>query len=182
MDSRLLLEFVPGPVFLAANAVGGLLWAAAAATVAKAFAVALRWRWDGRVPWLAVATLALALVLTASGIWLNDETYVLIRPTVGALAFAAILGIGALLRPSLLERTLDYVLRVEARAWPVLHIAWIVIAVLSAAANEVARRALTTDQWAVYNVLSDPVLFGLIWLTTRLIAEHYWIEEEPPSP
>lgn len=181
MDRRLLLEFVPGPVFLVANAFGGLLWAAVAATAATAAAVALRWDWDGRIPWLAVATLTLALFLTLFGILLNDETFILVRPTVGALAFAAILGIGALARPSLLERTLDYVLCVEARAWPVLHIAWILIAVLSAIANEIARRALTTDQWAVYNVLSDPVLFSLIWLATRLIAERYWIVESSHS-
>lgn len=180
MDRRLLLEFLPGPVFLIANAWGGLLWAAGAATLATAVAVALRWRWDGRIPWLAVATLALALVLTIFGVLLRDETFVLIRPTVGAVAFAAIVGLGALMRPSLLERTLDYVLRVEPRAWPVLHGAWVALALLAALANEVARRALSTHQWAWFNVLSDPALFGAIWLATRLIAERYWVEEDAP--
>lgn len=182
MDRRLILELVPGPVFLLGNAMGGLLWAAAAATVATGIALAFRWRWDGRVPLLAVSTLLLALVLTAFGIWFEDEIFVLIRPTVGAIAFAAILGAGALARPSMLERTLDYVLRVEPEAWPLLHAAWISIALLSALANEIARRVFSTDVWAVYNVLSDPVLIGLIWLATRFIAERYWVEEGPPSP
>lgn len=177
MDRRLLLELLPGIAFLLGNVLGGLFVAAGAAVIATAFSVAVRWRWDGCVPWLAVSTFVLALILTASGIVLNDETYVLVRPTVGALAFAGILGVGALARPSLLERALDYRLRIEAQGWPLLHIAWIALALFSALANEVARRALSTDQWAIYNVLSDPVLIALIWLATRFIAERYWVVE-----
>jgi intracellular septation protein len=70
--------------------------------------VAFRWRWDGSLPWLALSTLILTLVLTGFGIAFEDETYVLIRPTVGLLAFGGILAAGARARPSLLERTLAY--------------------------------------------------------------------------
>lgn len=177
MDRRLVLEFLPGIAFLAGNAYGGLLWAAAVTVVATAIAVAIRWRWDGSIPWLAVATLILAVVLTAFGLVLNDETFVLIRPTVGAIAFSAILAVGALAKPSLLERTLGYRLQLEKAGWPILHAAWISISLLSALANEFARRLLSTDQWAFYNVASDPILFGLIYLTTRMIAEWYWVED-----
>ncbi|WP_299770622.1 septation protein IspZ [uncultured Tateyamaria sp.] len=177
MDRRIVLELLPGAAFLLGHVIGGLLWAAALAVVATALAVAVRWRWDGSVPWLAVSTLVLALILTAFGIVLNDETFVLIRPTVGAVAFAGILAVGALARPSLLERTLGHALEIEPEGWHVLHAAWIAITLLSAGANEMARRALTTDQWAIYNVLSDPALFGLIWLATWSVAYWYWIEE-----
>ncbi|MEO1689520.1 MAG: hypothetical protein AAFU61_16635, partial [Pseudomonadota bacterium] len=73
MDRRLVLEFLPGAAFLLGNAVAGLVWAAAVAVAATTLAVALRWRWDGRMPWLAVSTLALALVLTGFGVTLNNE-------------------------------------------------------------------------------------------------------------
>jgi len=177
MDRRLFFELLPGIAFLIGNSLSGLLVAAGAAVAATALAVAVRWRWDGCVPWLAVSTLVLALVLTGFGIFLNDATFVLIRPTVGALAFAAILAVGALARPSVLERTLGYKLTIEARGWSLLHIAWIGLALFSALSNEVARRALSTDYWAIYNFLSDPALFALVWLATRFIAERYWIAE-----
>jgi intracellular septation protein len=164
-------------VFLAGNAAAGLLWSAAGAVLATALAVGIRWRWDGRQPWLAVATLVLALLLTAIGIVLDDETFVLVRPTVGAAAFASVLAIGALARPSLLERTLAYRLRIDASGWRVLHVVWIALALLSAGANEVARRILSTDHWALYNVLSDPVLIGLVWVGTRTVAVRHWIDE-----
>lgn len=177
MDRRLLLEFLPGAAFLLGHAYGGLLWAAAVTVLATGVAVALRWRWDNAIPWLAVATLALAVILTGFGLALKDETFVLVRPTVGALAFAAILAVGALARPSLLERTMGYRLELEQEGWVVLHIAWIALSLLSAGANEVARRVLSTDHWAIYNVASDPALFGLIYIATRWIAEWYWIED-----
>jgi len=177
MDRRLTLELLPGLAFLLGYELGGLFWAAGATVLATSIAVALRWRWDGSVPWLAVATLALVVVLTLAGIALQDETFVLVRPTVGALAFAAILALGALARPSLLRRTLDYKLQIEDAGWRVLHVAWVGLSLLSAGANEVARRTLSTDTWALYNAASDPALFGLIYLATRWIAEIYWIEE-----
>ena len=154
------------------------MWAAGATVVATAVSVVLRFHWDRAIPWLAVATLVLAAILTGFGLALNDETFVLVRPTVGALAFAAILACGASTRPSLLRRTLSYRLRIDDAGWRVLHVAWISLALLSGVANEVARRALTRDQWAIYNVASDPVLFFLIYVATRLIAEWYWVDED----
>lgn len=177
MDRRLFLEFLPGIAFLVGNAYGGLLWAAAFTVVATVFAVTLRWRWDGSIPWLAVATLFLAAVLTAFGLALNDETFILIRPTAGALAFAAILIMGALAKPSLLERALGYRLHLEKAGWRVLHVSWIGLFLLSALANEYARRLLSTDQWAVFNVASDPVLIGMIYIGTRTVARSYWAGE-----
>lgn len=178
MDRRLILEFFPAIAFLVGNAYGGLLWAAGVTAFATAIAVAVRWSWDQAVPWLAVATLVLAVVLTGFGIALGDETFVLVRPTVGACAFAGILGAGALARPSLLERTLGYRLRIKDTGWRVLHFSWVGLALLSAVGNEVARRALTADQWAIYNVASDPALIGSIWLATRFVAERYWTDSQ----
>jgi len=175
MDRRLILELLPGAAFLIGNAAGGLLWAAGAAAATTGAAAALRWRWDGRAPWLALSILAIALVLTIFGVVMKEEAFVLVRPTVGAVAFAAIIALGALGDPSLLRRTLGYRLRIEERGWPVLHIVWIALALLSAAANEAARRGLSTDQWALFNALSDPVLVALIYLGTRLVAQRYWV-------
>jgi len=180
MDRRLLLEFLPGIAFLAGNAYGGLLWAASVTVIATLAAVILRWTWDSAIPWLAVSTLGLAIVLTGFGLALNDKTFVLVRPTVGAVALAAILAIGALVRPSLLQRTLGYRLQLRDEGWPVLHAAWISLTLISGAANEWARRALSADHWALYNVASDPILVGLIYLVTRAIAERYWREEPQP--
>jgi intracellular septation protein len=178
MDRRLIMELVPGVAFLLGNASGGLFWAAGAAMTATGAAVALRWKWDGRAPLMAVSILGITLTLTFFGVVLDDTTFVLIRPTVGAVAFAVIIGLGVLAEPSLLKRTLGYRLRIEDRGWRILHIVWAALALLTAVANEVARRVLTTEQWAFFNAISDPALIALIYLGTRLVTRWYWVLSE----
>lgn len=175
MDRRLGLELLPGIAFLIGNALGGLFVAAGAARAVTVLAVGLRWRWDRRVPWLAVATLGLALVLLAAGLAFESRTFIKVRSTIGSLAFAAIVGVGALFRPSLLRRTLGYKLRMADRGWRVLHAAWIGLALASAAANEAVWRTTSDDAWATYSAASGPALFALYWLVTRTVAERYWL-------
>ena len=67
MDRRLLLEFLPGIVFLLVNAISTLFIATAMAIVAACVAVALRYRIDGQIPFIAVATVVLSVVLLAVG-------------------------------------------------------------------------------------------------------------------
>ena len=56
-----------------------------------------------------------------AGLTIDDVTFVKVGPTVGSLAFAAIIGGGFFLRPSLLERTLGYSLQMTRLGWHVLH-------------------------------------------------------------
>lgn len=178
MDRRLALELLPGIAFLVGHWVGGLFWGAGLSVVATALAVGLRWRWDGAIPWLAVATFVLIAVLTVTGVLLKDDSFVQLRPTVGSLAFAAILAVGAFARPSLLWRTLHYKLQLTPHGWHLLHAAWVGLALLAAGANEVARQVLSTDHWVIFNLAADPALFGLIWIATRGLAEFYWDEDQ----
>lgn len=174
MDKRFALELFPAVAFLVGNAVGGLFVAAGAASVMTALAVALRWHWDRSLPWLALATFALALVLLLAGLVFNDTTFIKVRSTIGSVAFAIIVMAGTLLRPSLLRRTLGYRLRMTGRGWRVLHGAWIALALLSAAANEVVWRNTSDDTWATYNAMSGFALFGLYYAVTSIVAHRHW--------
>ena len=178
MDRRLFLEFLPAIVFLLANQVTDLFTAAAAAMVGAVVAVILRYRIDGQLPFLAVATLALSLLLLTAGFLSDDERFIKIRPTIGGIGFAAILAIGSLFRPSLLQRSMGYKLEITATGWAVLHGAWITLALTIAGANELVWRSTSTDAWVTYNVVSGPVTFGLYFAITYAVAWWYWIEDE----
>ncbi|MBL4556574.1 MAG: septation protein IspZ [Rhodobacteraceae bacterium] len=118
-----------GPAFLLGNALGGIFAGAGLAAVATALAVFLRWRWDRALPLLAISIFGLTIVLLASGLILNDTTYVKVSNTVGSLVFAAMIGLGMCLRPSLLRRTLDYSIHMADHGWRALHLAWIGLSV-----------------------------------------------------
>ncbi len=177
MDKRLVLELIPGPAFLAGYAIGGIFVGAAFASVATAVAIALRWRWDRSLPLMAISILVLTLVLLAAGLLLDDTAYVKASNTIGSLAFAAIIGAGMALRPSLLRRTLGRSLHMTAQGWRRLHLGWIALSIARAGVNELVWRNLSDRSWALYNALSDVAWLGGFVLLTYAIARRHW--EDP---
>jgi intracellular septation protein len=179
VDKRLVIEFLPGVAFLAGNALGGLFAGAGLAAGATVIAVALRWHWDRSLPWMAVSIFALTLILLLAGLALEDATFVKVAPTVGSLAFAAIIGVGMMLRPGLVQRTLGYRLALTPQGWRMLEASWIGVSLLRAGANEVVWRNASDQAWAVYNGVSDVLWIGLFYLATSAVAHRFWQEAEP---
>lgn len=176
MDKRFALELVPGVAFIIGSYAGGVFLGAGFAAAATAAAIWLRWRWDRSLPWLAIAIFALTFVLLLTGLAFDDAIFVKVAPTVGSLAFAAIIGGGFFLRPSLLERTLGYSLQMTRRGWHVLHMMWIGLSVFRAALNELVWRHASEGAWTLYNGLSDFVWLGLFFVMTWLVARVHWQE------
>lgn len=179
LDKRLVVEFVPGVAFLAGNLLGGIFAGAGLAAVATVIAVALRWHWDRGLPWMAVSLFALTLILLLAGLALEDATFVKVAPTVGSLAFAAIIGAGMILRPGLVQRTLGYRLALTPQGWRMLEASWIGVSLLRAGANEVVWRNAADSAWAVYNGVSDVLWIGLFYLATSAVAHRFWQDDEP---
>ena len=178
MDKRLVVELTPGPAFLVGNALGGIFLGAGFTTLATIAAIGLRWRWDRALPWMAMSIFLLTLVLLATGLALDDTTYVKISNTIGSLAFAGIIALGMLLRPSLLQRTLGYSISMTARGWRMLHVSWISVSVARAAANEAVWRNTTDSTWALYNGISDIAWIGVFFLVTYAVARRFWAKPE----
>lgn len=178
LDRRLLLEFLPGLVFLAVNAVSTLYVATGAAILAAMLAVYLRYRIDGQLPFLAISTVLLSIVMLGAGLVQDDERFIKVKPTIGGVSFAIILAGGMLTRPSMLQRSMGYKLEMIPTGWTVLHIAWIALALTLATLNELVWRNTSTDAWVTYNALSGPVTFAIYFGITYAVAWWYWDEDE----
>ncbi|MFM8746965.1 MAG: inner membrane-spanning protein YciB [Aestuariivirga sp.] len=179
MDKRLSLELFPGPAFLVGNAMGGIFAGAGLGAVATAAAIALRWKWDRRLSLMAMSIFGLTLFLLAAGLFFDNTFFVKVSNTVGSLALAAIVAVGMLLRPSLLQRTLGYSIHLTDQGWRVLHLAWISLSIARGATNELVWRNFSDHTWAIYNGLSDFAWIGLFFLLTHGVARQYW--NEPAS-
>jgi intracellular septation protein len=176
MDKRLVVELIPGPAFLIGNALGGIFLGALLATAATALAIWLRWRWDRDLPWLAISIFGLTVILLVVGLLLNDTICIKLSNTIGSLAFAGIVAVGMIARPSLLERSLGHSLQMTAKGWTTLHVVWISVSVARAGANEVVWRNASDQTWAIFNGLSDMVWIGVFVLATYLTAHRHWQE------
>lgn len=168
---------MPGIVFLLANAVWGLVPATMAALASTVLAIVLRYRIDAQLPYLAIAAVSLSVTLLAASIVLNDAQFIKLRPTISGVAFALILFLGAMARPSLLERSLGYKIVLLPAGWWVLHFAWGGLALAFAALNEVVWRNASTDVWVAYGVAIDPIALALFWGAAWVISWYYWDEE-----
>ena len=178
MDRRLLIEFLPGIVFLVVNFIWDFYAATAAAIAAAILAVVLRYRMDGHLPYLAIATVLLSLTLFAIGLLFDDERYIKIRPTISGVAFAVIVIIGASFKPPLLQRSVGHKLGITDEGWRVLHFGWAGMALTLALVNELVWRNMSTDAWVIYGVIATPVAFALYYGITWAVAWEYWIEDE----
>lgn len=178
MDRRLLLEFAPGAVFLIANLLWDLFAASAAAIATATVSIVLRYRIDGAVPFLALATAVLSATLLCVGFLLDDERFIKVRPTVGAVAFAVIVAVGASFKPPLLQRSLGYKLLVTDAGWRLLHRAWAGLALSLALLNELVWRTTPTDLWVAYSAAASPLAFAAYYGVTRAVASAHWIEAD----
>jgi len=174
MDKRFVIEFIPGIAFIVGNAIGGIFFGAGLACIATVIAIALRWRWDKTLPWMAISIFVLTVVFLVAGLVFDYTTFVKVSGTIGSVAFAGIVALGALLRPSLLRRTLGYKLEMSDAGWRALHVAWIGVSLARAAANEAVWRNSSDDVWAIYNGFADFAWFGLFFAVTWLVAHRYW--------
>lgn len=178
VDRRLLIELIPGAIFLAVNAIWGLFPATAAALCGTLLAICLRYQIDGQLPYLALATVVLSVTLFYVSIILDDEDFIKIRSTISGIAFAAMLFIGSLFKPSLLERSLGYKLLILQPGWRAMHFSWGSLALVFALLNELVWRSSSTDVWVLYSTVVGPIAFGFYWSATWIVCWYYWDELE----
>jgi intracellular septation protein len=171
---KLALDFGPLLVFFAANKFGGVFTATAAFMAATALAMAVSWVKTRHIPPMLIFTGIIVMVFGGLTLWLQDATFIKLKPTLIYGMFAGILGFGLLTRRNYLKLVLGEALPALTDAgWSKLTRNWALFFVALMGANEVARQVLTTDQWVnfkVWGVTIATMVFALA--QAPLLARH----------
>ncbi|MTI09589.1 septation protein A [Curvivirga aplysinae] len=117
-----------------------------------------------KLPIMPLVTAAVIGIFGGLTIYLNDETFIKMKPTIIQAAFALILGIGVLLKKVWLKHLFGGAMKMPDAAWRTLTIRFIGFFLFSAALNEIVWRTQSTDLWVNFKV------FGLLILTFGFIA------------
>ena len=164
---KLALELGPLIVFFFANsrgeaiatafpdlaALGGPLFIATAAfMVATAIALTVSWILTRKLPIMPLVSGAVVLVFGGLTLYLQDETFIKVKPTIVNGLFAAILLGGLLFGRSLLAYVFDSAFQLTEEGWKKLTLAWGVFFVVLAILNEVVWRNFSTDTWVAFKV------------------------------
>lgn len=165
---KLATEIGPLAVFFFANYQYDIFTATGAFMVAISAALIVSWVKMRKLPVMPLIVGAFVLVFGGLTLWLQDETFIKLKPTIVNLLFAGILSTGLLLKRSFIKTVLEAALPPLTEAgWKQLTIRWALFFVLLACLNEVVWRNFSTDDWVnfkVFGILPLTIAFTLLQL------------------
>lgn len=152
-------EYGPLLLFFVVYLSRGLMPATAALLAATAVGLALSWFYLHRLPWLPVVAATGVGIFGGLTLWLQDDTYIKMKPTIVNAIFAAILLGGLAVNKLPLQKVLGKSIMVNEAGWRALSLRWGLFFILLAILNEAVWRTQSEEFWVAFKV------FGLIGLT-----------------
>lgn len=170
VESWPVLGSFGGPIFLAT----GLFMAA------TAIALAVSWLLTRTLPVMPLVSGAVVLVFGALTLWLQDEVFIKMKPTIVNGLFAAALLGGLLFGKSLLGYVFESAFKLDAEGWRKLTLRWGLFFVFLALVNEIVWRNFSTDAWVAFKVWGImPITILFTFSQMPLIMRHS--QEEKPA-
>jgi intracellular septation protein len=187
--ARLAIDLGPLLVFFAVNFItGDIIWATGAFMIAIATAMAvskLKYRHISPMLWFSGV---MVLLLGGITIYLHDETFIKIKPTIYYLIVASLLLFGLLTKRNLLKSVLGTAYPgLSDRGWQILTRNWALFFLAMAALNEAVWRTTSTDFWVAFKIwgfMPATLLFAVAHVP-MLMRHGLQLEEkkeEPPIP
>ncbi|MCP1199175.1 septation protein A [Notoacmeibacter sp. MSK16QG-6] len=191
---KLALELGPLMVFFFANSrgeaiadafpslagLGGPLFIATAAfMVATAIALSVSWALTRKLPIMPLVSGVVVLVFGGLTLWLQDETFIKVKPTIVNGLFAFILLGGLLFGRSLLAYVFDSAFRLTDAGWRKLTLAWGIYFIALAILNEIVWRNFSTDFWVAFKVWGImPITFAFTLAMLPIIMKNSLPDEQ----
>jgi intracellular septation protein len=174
---KLAIELGPLLVFFGVNAAYGIYAGTGAFMAATVVSLAVAWLRYHKLPVMPLVSAVIVLAFGALTLYLQDETFIKLKPTIVYTIFAALLVAGLLLKKPLLELLFGPVFKLSEEGWQKLTVRWVVFFVAMAALNEAVWRNFSTDFWVNFKVFGFlPITFLFAMLQVPLI-QRYGIPE-----
>ncbi len=198
--TKLLLEMGPLILFFVANArpayftplIGpllpqdmsadhvGIFSATAVFMLATIAALIANYALERRLPIMPLVSGVIVVSFGAMTLWLNDDLFIKLKPTIVNSLFGAILlgGLFVFDKP-LLPVIFGSVFQLDDAGWRKLTFRWGVFFFVLAAINEIVWRTQSTDFWVSFKVFGmTPITLAFALAQTRLIMKHAPPEEQ----
>jgi intracellular septation protein len=175
------LELGPLMLFFAANAKWGIFIGTGVFIVASVVALPC-YRWmEGRWPIMPMVGGFFVLVFGGLTIWLQDETFIKLKPTIVNCLFGVILGGGLLFfRRPLLKPIFGAAFTLTDEGWRKLTVRWAAFFFVLAAVNEFMWRGFSTETWIASKMfLSFPLTLVFAFLQVPLLKRYYDGKDNP---
>ncbi len=173
---RFALDMGPLLVFFLAYRFAGLMAATATLIVVTILSLAVTYKVEKKLsPMPLVSGIAVAF-FGGLTLWLNDETFIKVKPTLVNLLFAAILLGGLYFKRPMLKYVLQSAVQMQDDGWSILTRRWGLFFIFLAGLNEVIWRNFPTDFWVNFKVFGMFTLTMLFMFSQFPLIKKYLIE------
>ena len=136
------------------------------------------WALTGHLSRMQILTLVLVVVMGGMSVWLNDERFIKMKPTLLYVIFAAVLGFGLLRGKSYLSAVLDEALPLREEGWLILTKRLTLFFAGLALANELVWRSMSDAAWVNFKTFGLTFALFAFFLSQGKLLEKY-SEAEP---
>lgn len=166
---------------IAGTEYSGFLVMTAALIVMIAITSAIFWALTGTLSRMQLLTLVLVVVMGGISIWLKDERFIKMKPTLVYVAFGTILGFGLWRGQSYLSLVMDQALPLKPEGWMILTRRLTLFFFVLAAANEAVWRLMSTEAWVNLETFGTPVVMFAFFMAQARVIDRYSIDEDKPE-
>ncbi len=135
------------------------------------------WWLTGKLSKMQIMTLVLVIVMGGMSVWLNDERFIKMKPTLLYLFFAAVLGFGLMRGQSYLRVVMDEALPMQAEGWMILTRRFTAFFLGLALANEAIWRLLSTEAWVNFKTFGLTAAMFIFFMTQARLFERFSTEK-----
>lgn len=178
---KLLIEIGPLLVFFGANALYGIFAGTGAFMVATVISLALAWWRYHKVPVMPLASALIVLIFGGLTLYLQDETFIKLKPTIVYGTFAVLLLAGLVAKKPVLALLFGPVFNLTDEGWRKLTVRWSVFFVLMAVLNEFVWRNFSTDTWVSFKAFGFLPLTLIFAMAQVPLMQRYGLTEDSTS-
>jgi len=176
---KLSLELGPLILFFIVNARADIFAATAWFMVAMVISLVASKIILKKLAIMPLVTGAVVLVFGGLTLYLQDDTFIKMKPTIVNILFGTILLGGLIFNHSLLKYVFGEVYKLKEGGWSALTLRWGIFFLVLAVLNEVVWRNFTTDQWVsfkVWGIMPLTIVFSMFQMP---LLTKYALEEKP---
>ena len=152
---------------------GPLFVATAFFMVAIALSLGVSWHMARSLPRMAVLTAVVVAVFGGLTLWLQDETFIKMKPTIVNGLFAGILAIGLVQGRSYIRYLMAEAIPMDDEGWMIFTRRWCGFFVFMALLNEAVWRTQSTEVWVSFKTFANlPITMVFMAFQLPLLRRH----------
>ncbi|MEZ5714307.1 MAG: inner membrane-spanning protein YciB [Paracoccaceae bacterium] len=137
------------------------------------------WKLTGHLSKMQALTVVLVVVFGGLTVWLNDPSFIKMKPTILYALFGGILGFGLLRGQSYLRQVMDGMMPLQDEGWMILTRRLMLFFFGLAVANELVWRLMSEQAWVNFKTFGLTAAIFVFFMTQgKLFRDHGTGEDE----